>query len=136
MRVMALDIGTVRIGVALSDPLGIVANPLKTIDGTEPERAIEEIVGLLKEYEVGHLVIGFPKHMNNTVGELAKLALWYESELKKRTEIRTTMFDERLSSVSAGHVMRDTRVKAKKRKGVVDQIAAVLILQTALDRGL
>lgn len=136
MRVMALDIGTVRIGVALSDPLGIVANPLKTIDGTDPERAIEEIVELLEEHEVGHLVIGLPKHMNNTIGELAELALWYEREIKKRSQVRTTMFDERLSSVSAGHAMRDTRVKAKKRKGVVDQIAAVLILQTALDRGL
>lgn len=133
---MALDIGTVRIGVALSDPLGIVANPLKTLDGTEPEHAVDEIVSMLCEHEVGHLVIGLPKHMNNTVGELAELALWYEREIKKRTQIRTTMFDERLSSVSAGHVMRDTRVKTKKRKGVVDQIAAVLILQTALDRGL
>lgn len=134
MRVMALDIGTVRIGVALSDPLGIVANPLKTIDGTDPECAIEEILKLLKTHEVGHLVIGLPKHMNNTIGDLAQLALWYESEIKKRTSIQTTMFDERLSSVSAGHIMRDTRVKTKKRKGVVDQIAAVLILQTALDR--
>ncbi len=134
-RILAIDHGTVRIGLALSDETEIVASPFKTIDAHhEPERAIARIV---KEKHIGKIVIGMPFHMNGEKGGAAerveKFALSLGKEL--RHEIPVEFVDERLSSVEAEAAMSRAGITGKReRNEIVDQLAAVVILQEYLNQ--
>lgn len=136
MRIIGLDYGTKTVGVAVSDPLGITAQAVETIerkDENKLRKTLARIEVLAKEYEVEKFVVGLPKHMNNDIGERAEKAMEFAEMLKRRTGLDVIMWDERLSTVSAERTLMESGVRRENRKQYVDQIAAVFILQGYLD---
>ncbi len=134
MRIMALDLGTRTIGVAVSDVTGLIANGIETIRRTSPERDFSRLEQLVAQWEIGEIVLGYPKNMNGTIGERAKVSEQFAEELKNRFPgISVVLWDERLSTVAAERVLIDADLQRKKRRKVIDMMAAVVILQNYLD---
>lgn len=134
MRSMSLDVGTRTIGIAVSDLLGMIAGGVETIKRTNPERDFERIGQLIKEHDVDTLVVGYPKNMNGTIGERAQSCEAMAEELRQRFQgVQVVLWDERLSTVAAEKVLVDADLRRKKRKKVIDMMAAVVILQNYLD---
>lgn len=133
MRIMGIDYGEKRFGIALSDPLGITAQGLPTIERTSIQEDIKKIINIIQEKEVQEIVVGLPKHLNNTLGNKAKEVLNFIDTLKKHINIPIKTFDERFSTVRANRAMLEGDLSRKKRKERVDMIAAQLILQGYLD---
>ena len=132
MRIMGLDYGTKTVGVAISDALKITAQGIETIERKEENklrRTCARIEELIKEYDVEKIVIGFPKHMNNDIGERAEKALEFGEMLKRRTGLEVVMWDERLTTVAAERTLIESKVRRENRKQYIDKIAAVFILQ-------
>ena len=135
MRIMALDLGTRTIGVAVSDVTGLIANGIETVRRTSPERDFSRLEQLVAQWEIGEIVLGYPKNMNGTIGERAKVSEQFAEELKNRFPgISVVLWDERLSTVAAERVLIDADLQRKKRRKVIDMMAAVVILQNYLDR--
>lgn len=132
-RTAGLDVGERTIGIAVSDLLGITAQGLDTIRRSQMEMDLQHIINILKDYDVNLVVIGLPKNMNNTLGPSADKARVFGNELSKRTGIEVKYWDERLTTVSAQRTLLEGDVSRKKRKQVVDKIAAVMILQNYMD---
>ena len=136
MRIMGLDYVTKTVGVAVSDPLGITAQAVETITRKEENKlrkTCARIEALIAEYGVERIVLGFPKHMNNDIGERAEKALEFRDILARRTGLEVVMWDERLTTVSAERTLMESGVRRENRKKHIDQIAAVFILQGYLD---
>lgn len=131
-----MDFGSKTVGVAISDPLLITAQGIEIIRRKEENklrRTLARIEELIVEYEVGEIVLGLPKNMNDTIGERAELSLEFQEKLERRTGLPVVMWDERLTTVAADKTMMEAGVRREKRKDYVDKIAAVLILQGYLD---
>ncbi|MCD7738669.1 MAG: Holliday junction resolvase RuvX [Lachnospiraceae bacterium] len=136
MRIMGLDLGSKTVGVAISDPLLITAQGIEIIrrrDENKLRQTLARIEELILEYEVGEIVLGFPKHMNNDIGERAQISMEFQEKLERRTGLKVTLWDERLTTVSADKIMMEAGVRRENRKEYVDKIAAVIILQEYLD---
>ena len=136
MRILGLDYGTKTTGVAISDPLGWTAQGLEIIRRQEDEQlkpTLKRIEELCKEYKVEKIVLGLPKHMNNTLGERGEKTLLFKEKLEKRLHISVDTWDERLSTVAAEQVLLEADVSRSKRKKVIDKLAATIILQNYLD---
>lgn len=135
MRVMGLDVGTKTVGVAISDALGWTAQGIETvkIDEASGEFGIERIAELVKEYTVTEFVVGFPKNMNNTVGPRGEASENYKKLLEETFSLPVKLWDERLTTMAAERMLIEADVSRKKRKQVIDKMAAVLILQGYLD---
>lgn len=136
MRILGLDYGSKTVGVAVSDPLGLTAQKVETIwrkQENKLRRTLARIEELIAEYEVEKIVLGFPKNMNNTVGERAEKALEFGEMLKMRTGLEVIMWDERLTTVEADRTLIEAGVRRENRKQYLDGIAAVFILQGYLD---
>ena len=136
MRILGLDYGSKTVGVAVSHPLGLTAQKVETIwrkQENKLRRTLARIEELIAEYEVEKIVLGFPKNMNNTVGERAEKALEFGEMLKKRTGLEVIMWDERLTTVEADRTLIEAGVRRENRKQYLDGIAAVFILQGYLD---
>lgn len=133
-RIMGLDVGDKTIGVAISDPLMLTAQGLKTIRRESIKKDINEIKTIIEEYNINKIIIGFPKNMNNTIGPQGKKVLDFVEKLKNRVDVEIELEDERLSTVAAERILIDGDVSRKKRKNVIDTVAATYILQTYLDR--
>lgn len=136
MRVMGLDYGSKTVGVAISDPLGFTAQGIETIERKEENKlrqTLARIEALVKEYEVEKIVLGYPKNMNNTIGERAEKSLELKEKLERRIGIPVIMWDERLTTVEAERTLIESGVRRENRKKYVDKIAAVFILQGYLD---
>ncbi len=136
MRVLGLDYGTKTIGIAISDPLGWTAQGLETITRQDPRNlidSIKRISELCQEYKVETIVVGLPKHMNNSEGERVKSTLYFVNRLRKELEIEVDTFDERLSTVAAERILIEGNVRRENRKDYIDKVAASIILQTYLD---
>ena len=136
IRVLGLDLGSKTIGVAVSDPLGIVARGVETIRFNEDdyEEALTKLLPLIKEYSVDKIVLGLPKHMNNDIGIRGEISIEFKKMIEEETGIEEILIDERLSTVAAERILISGNVSRKKRKLVIDQMAAVNILQGYLDR--
>ncbi len=132
-RIMGLDIGDKRIGVAVSDPSLILASPLKTINRKDDESAVFEIRALLKQYDVGKLVIGLPYLMDGSVGEQARKVMEFVAGLKEQADVETVMQDERFTSVTANYMLREAGKKRDRLRKEIDAAAATVILQSYLD---
>ena len=138
MRIMGLDYGSKTAGVAVSDALGITAQGVETIRRKSEKRlrqTLARIDALIEEYQVESIVLGFPKNMNNTIGNRAEKSLEFQKILKKRTGLPVVMWDERLTTVEAYQTMKETKVRREDRKKYVDELAAMFILQGYLDFG-
>lgn len=134
MRIMGIDFGDSRIGIAVSDPLGWTAQGLDTIQWKgSMERPAEQIKQLVEQYNVEKIVVGLPKNMNGTVGPSGEKAIEFGELLSKKTGLEVVKWDERLTTVAANRMMHEVGMKTSKKKGSVDRIAAVLILQGYLD---
>lgn len=133
-RYLGLDVGERRIGLALSDPLGITAQGIDTLTRTALKKDIAKILQLVDDYDVKALVVGLPKNMNNTLGFKAKEVQDFITALTAGRDLPIHWIDERLTTVQATNVLLEADVSRKKRKKSVDKLAAVFILQTFLDR--
>ena len=134
MRIMALDVGSRTIGIACSDALLMTAQGIETIRRTSLENDFNRLRELISEYEVHELVVGMPKHLNGTKGERAEKTEDFVEKMKAVIDLPVTFWDERLSTVMAERQLIAADVSRKKRKGVIDKMAAVVILQGYLDR--
>ena len=137
MRIMGLDFGAATVGVAISDALLLTAQGIETIRREQElqlRKTYRRIEELVKEYEVDRIVVGYPKHLNNTIGERAKKAEEFAQALERRTGLTVVLQDERLTTVEAHRVLDAGGAGLNKKKEVVDKLAAVLILQSYLDR--
>lgn len=134
MRIMGIDFGDSRIGIAVSDPLGWTAQGLDTIKWRgSMEQPVEQIKQLTVQYNVEKIVVGLPKNMNGTIGPSGEKAIVFGELLSKVTGLEVVKWDERLTTVAANRMMHEVGMKTSKKKGSVDRIAAVLILQGYLD---
>jgi putative holliday junction resolvase len=131
-RVLAVDLGTRRIGVALSDPAGAIASPLETIIHRERHRDLAEVARLARAHGVSRIVIGWPRNMDGTSGPAAKQAEAFARALRQTVDAPVDLWDERLSTAAAERALRDANVKRGRRRAVRDQVAAALILQAYL----
>ena len=134
-RYIGLDVGDRTIGVAISDPFLLTAQSLMTIKRKSKIEDIEIINDIIKEKEVSKIIVGLPKNMNNTLGPQAKKVKTFVKELRKHTDLDIEYVDERLTTISATRVLIEQNVSRKKRKDVIDSVAATYILQTYLDMG-
>ncbi len=135
MRMMGLDVGSKTVGVAVSDLFGWTAQGIETItiDEANHQFGLKRIQELVKEYEVSGFVVGHPKNMNNTIGPRAEASEAYAARLKKKFNLPVVMWDERLTTMAAERVLIDADMSRKKRKKVIDKMAASMILQGYLD---
>ena len=136
MRILGLDYGSRTVGVAVSDPLGITAQPVEIVRRKEENklrRALARIEELAGEYQAELFVLGLPKNMNNTLGERAEKSLEFGKMLERRTGLPVVMWDERLTTVAANRAMIEGGVRREERGQHVDALAAALILQGYLD---
>ena len=133
MRIMGLDVGTRTIGMAVSDELGLTAQGLKTLKRKSMEEDLQEIATIIGQFEINKIVVGLPKNMNGTLGKQAEIVFKWIEVLKDKTHVPVVTWDERLSTVGASKVLLEADLSRKKRKKVIDKLAAVLILQGYLD---
>lgn len=136
MRILGLDYGSKTVGVAVSDPMGLTAQGLETIwreQENKLRRTLARIEALVLEYQAERIVVGYPKNMNNTIGERAKKTLEFTEMLKRRTGLPVVMWDERLTTVEANRTLMEAKVRRENRKQYLDELAAVFILQGYLD---
>lgn len=136
MRIMGLDFGAKTVGVAISDPLLITAQGIEIIRRKEENKlrkTLARIEELIVEYEVEEIVLGLPKHMNDTLGVRVELSYEFKDKLERRTGLPVHMWDERLTTVAADKAMIEAGLRREERKEHVDKVAAVFILQGYLD---
>ena len=136
MRILGLDFGSRTVGVAVSDPLGITAQPVEIVrrkSENKLRQTLARIEELAKEYQAERFVLGLPKNMNNTLGERAEKSLEFKAMLERRTGLPVVMWDERLTTVAANRAMMEGGVRREDRGRYVDALAAVLIVQGYLD---
>lgn len=135
MRYLGLDLGTKTLGLALSDELGMIATSYKILHHNED---YDSLIPLLKkeieEKNVKELVLGFPKNMNNTIGTRGEIALEFKAKLEEAFNLPVHMEDERLTTVEAKNILLSNNTSRKKRKEVIDSMAATIILKSYLDR--
>ena len=136
MRIMGLDFGSKTVGVAVSDPTGLIATGLEIVRREREDKlrqTLARIEALIVEYEVSKIVLGYPKNMNDTLGERVEKTLAFKEMLERRTGLEVVLWDERLTTVEADEVMMEAGIRREDRKKYVDKIAAAFILQGYLD---
>ncbi len=132
MRYLALDLGTKTLGLAISDKTNTIASPYKTLYFHDYEELIRELKIIVVEKSIGKFILGYPKNMNNTLGEAVKRTDNFKKVLEDNFEIPIILRDERLSTVEAENILIETDTSRKKRKKVIDAYAAAIILDTYL----
>lgn len=135
MRYLGLDLGSKTLGMALSDASGLIASPYQVIRHNENyEQLLSEVKRVVEGKNVQEIVLGLPKNMNNTIGEKGNLSLLFKSQLEDLLKIPVHLQDERLTTVEAQNILLKQDASRKKRKQVIDEVAATIILQSYLDR--
>ena len=132
-RILGLDVGSKTIGLAVSDPLGITAQGLQTLRRRNKKTDFGQLQNVIAEYGVAEIVVGYPLRMSGVEGIQAEKVQEFAEELRHRFKLPVHLFDERLTSVEANRVLRETDMSIRRRAEVVDQLAAVLILQSFLE---
>ena len=133
MKILAVDLGLARTGIAVSDPREMLASPVSTIEERNLERLAQKVAQVAIQQQAEQLVVGHPRNMDGTRGESAKRAEGFAEALKALTGLPVALWDERMTTVSAIGYLNQTDVRGKKRKQVVDTVAATIILQDYLD---
>jgi putative Holliday junction resolvase len=131
---MGLDVGSKTIGVAISDELGITAQGFKTIKRKAMEDDFRELYAIISQFQIEKIVVGLPKNMDGSLGKQAEFVLGWIEDLKNKIQLPVETWDERLSTVEATKTLLKADLSRKKRKGVIDKLAAVLILQGYLQQ--
>ncbi len=134
MRIMGIDYGDSRVGIALSDPLMITAQGHATLPNKVYPKMIDSVVKIAEEYKVDRIVIGMPKNLNGSLGDRAEVTKKFYSDLKEKlTDTEIILWDERLTTVQAAGILNVTNTRGKDRKNVIDTVAAAIILQSYMD---
>ena len=136
MRVLGLDFGSKTTGVAVSDALGYTAQGVETItrkDENKLRQTCARIEELISEYKIETIVLGYPKNMNDTLGERVEKTLVFKEMLERRTGLPVVLWDERLTTIAAEEILIECGVRRENRKAVIDKVAACIILQEYLD---
>ena len=133
MVIMAIDLGQVRTGLAICDKFEILASPLEVIKEKDRGTLAKKILEQIKKYKVELIVVGLPKNMDGTQGESAQNARLFCETLKKYTNTKIELWDERQTTISASLSLNETNVRGKKRKQIIDSVSAVIILQSYLE---
>ena len=131
---MGLDIGSRTIGVAISDELGMIAQGLKTIKRRSMEEDLKEISLIITQFKIDKIVVGLPKNMDGTIGKQAEMVFQWIKTVQEKIHLPMLTWDERLSTVEASKILLEADLSRKKRKGVIDKLAAVIILQGYLNQ--
>ncbi|MGA8830303.1 MAG: Holliday junction resolvase RuvX [Desulfomonilaceae bacterium] len=134
MRALALDMGSKRIGVAISDQSGIIAQALETIASTNPERDLRRVLEIVSDYDVTEIVIGVPYNMDGSEGRQVEKIRKFKDLISGNVTVPVYEWDERLTSVAAERALLEADMSRAKRRKVIDKVAAALILQGHLDR--
>ncbi len=132
-RILAVDLGDVRTGIAVSDPLGMLANGVCTVRMTDKEKIAEMVVGYVKQFGATKIILGYPVNMNGTLGPRAENAKEFSEILSRYTDVPVVLYDERCTTMIAHTILSETNTRGKKRKNVVDTLSAEIILQNYLD---
>jgi len=135
MRIMGLDVGSHTIGVAVSDELGITAQGVKTIRRKSKDEDSKEIIKIIDQFDIGKIVVGLPKNMDGTLGKQAEMVFQWIKTLREKIHFPVVTWDERFSTIEASKVLLEADLSRKKRKKVIDKLAAVLILQGYINKG-
>ena len=133
-RIMGLDVGDKTIGVALSDPMFLMAHPIETIKRKKASLDIQRLVEIIETQDVETIVVGLPKNMNNSIGPQSMKVMSFVDLLKKQTDKEIIYEDERMTTLQSERVLIDMDVRRENRKKYIDKIAATFILQSYLDR--
>ena len=133
MKIMAVDYGDTRTGLAMCDRTEFLASPLGVITEKSMPKTVEKIVYAAREYDAAMIVVGLPKNMNGTEGPRAEKCRAFAELLKERTDLPVRMWDERSTTVTAHNILNETNVRGKARKAVVDTVAATIILEGYLE---
>jgi putative holliday junction resolvase len=133
MKLLGIDYGVRRLGVAVSDPLGMIATPFRTVDTFSDEQSVEEICSIIQEINAEKIIIGLPLNMDNTEGPMVKKVREFIEKLKLKTDLPIEFSDERLSSSLVEKILIDADMSRSKRKNVRDKLAAQVILQGYID---
>lgn len=136
MRIMGLDYGSKTVGVALSDELGITAQPIMTIErksANKLRKTLAQIEELIEAYEVSFVVLGYPKNMNNTEGARVEVTKEFKEHIERRTGLEVILWDERLTTVESERILMESGVRREHRKEYIDKMAAAIILQSYMD---
>lgn len=135
MRYLGLDLGSRTLGVAISDPTGLIASSYTIIRHNEEyDKLIDEVLGIVQEKKIDEIVLGLPKNMNNTIGPKGELSFQFKEKLEKEIKIPVHLMDERLTTKQANDLLLYNDTSRKKRKQVIDSVAATIILQSYLDK--
>lgn len=135
MRYLGLDLGSRTLGMAISDKTGLIASNYQVVRHQEDYNQLLDIIStVVKEKEIAEIILGFPKNMNNTIGEKGKLSQDFKQMLESRLHLPVHLVDERLTTVQAQNLLLSNDTSRKKRKKVVDSVAATIILQSYLDK--
>lgn len=137
MRALGLDIGSKTIGVAVSDAMYVTAQGITTIiwDEHDMSSADKELAAIIEEHDISEIVVGLPKNMDGSIGERGEISQIYANRLQRHFHLPVHLIDERLSTIAAERTLIEADVSRKKRKKVIDKMAAIVILQTYLDQG-
>lgn len=135
MRSMGLDLGSVTCGISLSDPMGIIARAVETVRFAPDdfEDCLSKVLEIIKREQPGEIILGYPKHMNGDIGDRARTSEAFKAMLEEKVSIPVILWDERLTTKAAERVLIEADLSRKKRKKIIDQMAAVQILQSYLD---
>lgn len=134
MRIMGIDYGDARVGIALSDPLGITAQGVCTLPNRVYEKMLEKLFAIIDENSVSKIVLGLPKNMDGTAGERVEVTKQFAEDIKAHAkDIPIVLWDERLTTVQASGILNTTNTRGKDRKNVIDTVSACIILQSYLD---
>ena len=132
MKIMAVDFGDSRTGLAVCDKSEFLASPAGVIEEKDFEKCIEKVAAAAKENAAEEIVVGYPKNMNNTIGERAQKCALFAEKLAELVDVHVKLWDERSTTVSAHYYLNQTNTRGKKRKAVVDAVAATIILESYL----
>jgi putative Holliday junction resolvase len=132
MKIMAVDLGDAHTGLALCDRTETLASPLGVIQDKNMDGVLRKVAAAAAEYEAKEVVVGYPKNMNNSVGERAKKCAAFADKLRDKLDVPVTLWDERSTTVSAHNYLNETNTRGQKRKDIVDAVAATIILESYL----
>ncbi|MDI6600720.1 MAG: Holliday junction resolvase RuvX [Thermoanaerobacteraceae bacterium] len=133
MRILGIDLGDKTIGLAVSDPTGLFSQPVKTLNRIGIKKDIEAVKEVITEYQIEKIVIGLPRNMNGSLGPQSEKIMQFANSLKEVTGLEVVLWDERLTTVAAEKVLLEADLSRKKRKRVIDSVAASIILQGYLE---
>ena len=132
MKIMAVDFGDARTGIAVCDRTEFLASPVGVIEERNFNACVEKVAYMAGQYEVGEIVVGYPKNMNGSIGPRAEKCELFANKLKEIVSIPVELWDERSTTVSAHNILNETNTRGKKRKAIVDAVAATIILESYL----